>query len=181
VYFPLFHGVHVCTAGGSAGAMGPCPPSRCFGARQCPNVVLRAAVEAGGPPRVWTPPRGARSQATPADVQPPRPLAQIGHSSCDARCVTHVSATRTAVPGHDTSFAGAPVRGARVAGARVAPRQNAKCRWCMESGNSIYYQCSLTLEPRREAALQSLGRAKKGGGPTKPWTHWAARFALPEY
>jgi hypothetical protein len=30
--------------------------------------------------------------------------------------------------------------------------QNAKCRWCMASGNSIYYKCSLTFEPSREGA-----------------------------
>ena len=135
----------------SAGAMGPRPPSRWFAACQCPNIGVHAAIEARGPQHVWSPPRGARSHAPSADIQPSRPLAQIGHSSCDARCVAHVPATRTAMPGHDTRIAGALGRGARVAaGPRVAP-QNAKCRWCMESGNSIYYRCSLTPEPRREA------------------------------
>jgi len=109
-------------------ALGPCPLSKkivlCPVGSPCANapvVAVHATTQSKGPPRVWSPPRGARSHAPAVGTQPPRPLARIGHPSCEARCVTHVSATRAAMPGHDTSFASVLVRGARVARG-VAPR-----------------------------------------------------------
>jgi hypothetical protein len=87
-----------------------------------PNAGVHAATKARGPPRVWSPPRPARPHAPRGHTAASCALARIGLVSCDARCVARVSASRTAMSGHDTSFADALVRGARVAGARVAPR-----------------------------------------------------------